>query len=72
MVAAVNCPAARFLVYMQKGDGDFYHTFVNGARSDEGRLLFYPGEAAYGAKRSPSSAVMAPHSLAFLVVVQAC
>lgn len=40
----------RFVLYMQKPDGDFYSKFIpaEGGRSDEWRSLFYPGEAALG------------------------
>jgi hypothetical protein len=41
---------ARFLLYMQKGDGSFFSLYIpsEGGRQDEWRSLFYPGEAALG------------------------
>lgn len=40
----------RFIVYMQKENGDFYSKFIpsEGGRNDEWVSLFYPGEAALG------------------------
>ena len=40
----------RFLLYMQKPNGDFYSKFIpsNGGRYDRWRSLYYPGQAALG------------------------
>jgi hypothetical protein len=40
----------RFLVFMQKDDGDFYSKYYPdaGGRNDSWRSLYYPGEAALG------------------------
>lgn len=40
----------RFLAFLQKEDGGFYHSYVpsRGGRSDDRQCLYYPGEAALG------------------------
>jgi hypothetical protein len=33
---------------LQQPDGDYWHSFADGARNNEERIIFFPGEAAYG------------------------